>query len=68
MQQHGLLYGVSIPKESSKLADLLGVMWFQKEEEEASIPVDCELAQLIDAAVKVWDSKGGQRVNFRTFE
>lgn len=45
----GTLDGVSLPKECSKLADLLGVMWFHKEHE-ATIPDESELARLIEAA------------------
>lgn len=45
-QAGGKLDGISIPKECSKLADLLGVMWFHGEQE-AEIPDGSPLAQLI---------------------
>jgi len=44
--KHGPLDGVTLPRECSRLADLLGMMWFAKEDE-ASIPDGCEVAQLI---------------------
>lgn len=47
--KRGPLDGVTLPRECSKLADLLGMMWFEKEEE-ASIPDGSEIAQLISAA------------------
>lgn len=47
--KHGPLDGVTLPRECSKLADLLGMMWFEKEDS-ASIPDGCEIAQLISAA------------------
>ena len=43
---HGPLDGVTLPKNCSKLADLLGLMWFHQEAE-ATVPDDSALAALI---------------------
>jgi hypothetical protein len=49
VRAHGPLDGVSLPKKCSRLADLLGAMWYAKETQ-ATIPDTSELAQLIAAA------------------
>lgn len=49
IEKHGPLDGVNLPKECSKLADLLGLMWFENENE-AQIPDGSEVAALVTAA------------------
>ena len=46
--QNGPLDGVTLPRECSKLADLLGRMWFEREDE-TQVPDESETANLIAA-------------------
>ncbi len=46
ISQFGPLDGVSLPKQCARLADLLGAMWFAREDL-AEIPDGCEIASLI---------------------
>lgn len=46
VQAHGPLDGVTLPKNCSKLADLLGSMWFHQDHV-AELPDDSPLAALI---------------------
>jgi hypothetical protein len=47
--EHGPLDGVSLPKACSKLADLLGAMWFGQESS-AQLKDESEIANLIRAS------------------
>lgn len=48
-QTHGPLDGLTLPKQCSKLAELLGTMWYHRETS-AEIPDESDIANLILAA------------------
>lgn len=50
IRDNGPLNGITLPKECSALANLLGAMWFHKEAQ-AEIPNTAEVARLIKEAL-----------------